>query len=246
MRSWTAVTIMPSWGCASPLCDTTCNGAQECVTEVKLIAGAVSFAHIWLMINTGSCWLQAALKRFQLDYVDLVFCHRPDVYTPIEETVRAMNFVIEQGWAFYWGTSEWSAQQITEVSHDQLSNSVYVNIIAIWSLGYTGRRRYALLFTQDVSLYPWTKLLHIPWHATGGMCSAQERYAVISVLLSASVDVHLAVLVCFPCTQKLHSLYPEAAQPHSFLVSPIPAVIPHPKGISSCSDCMSVNDTGAC
>lgn len=59
--------------------------------------------------------LQAALKRFQLEYVDLVFCHRPDVYTPIEETVRAMNFVIEQGWAFYWGTSEWSAQQITEV-----------------------------------------------------------------------------------------------------------------------------------
>ena len=61
--------------------------------------------------------MQAALKRFQLDYVDLVFCHRPDVYTPIEETVRAMNFVIEQGWALYWGTSEWSAQQITEVSH---------------------------------------------------------------------------------------------------------------------------------
>ena len=61
--------------------------------------------------------LQAALKRLQLDYVDLIFCHRPDVFTPIEETVRAMNFVIEQGWAFYWGTSEWSAQQITEVRH---------------------------------------------------------------------------------------------------------------------------------
>lgn len=57
---------------------------------------------------------KAALKRFQLDYVDLIFCHRPDVQTPIEETVRAMNFVIEQGWAFYWGTSEWTAQQITE------------------------------------------------------------------------------------------------------------------------------------
>lgn len=66
--------------------------------------------------------MQAALKRFQLEYVDLVFCHRPDVYTPIEETVRAMNFVIEQGWAFYWGTSEWSAQQITEVSHAPFSS----------------------------------------------------------------------------------------------------------------------------
>ena len=59
--------------------------------------------------------MQAALKRFQLDYVDLIFCHRPDIQTPIEETVRAMNFVIQQGWAFYWGTSEWTAQQITEV-----------------------------------------------------------------------------------------------------------------------------------
>jgi len=57
---------------------------------------------------------QASLARLQLDYVDLLFCHRPDIYTPIEETVRAMNFVIDQGWAFYWGTSEWSAALIME------------------------------------------------------------------------------------------------------------------------------------
>jgi len=50
--------------------------------------------------------LQASLARLQLEYVDLVFCHRPDPKTPIEETVRAMNWVIEKGWAFYWGTSE--------------------------------------------------------------------------------------------------------------------------------------------
>lgn len=42
------------------------------------------------------------------------FLCRPDSSTPIEETVRAMNYVIDKGWAFYWGTSEWSAQQITE------------------------------------------------------------------------------------------------------------------------------------
>jgi len=54
----------------------------------------------------------AALARLQLDYVDLIFCHRPDIRTPIEETVRAMNFIIDQGKAFYWGTSEWSAEQI--------------------------------------------------------------------------------------------------------------------------------------
>jgi voltage-dependent potassium channel beta subunit len=56
----------------------------------------------------------AALKRLQMDYVDLIFCHRPDLYTPIEETVWTMHQIIQQGKAFYWGTSEWSAQQITE------------------------------------------------------------------------------------------------------------------------------------
>lgn len=56
----------------------------------------------------------AALKRMQVDYVDLIFCHRPDIHTPIEETVRAMNHIINQGKAFYWGTSEWTAQQIIE------------------------------------------------------------------------------------------------------------------------------------
>jgi voltage-dependent potassium channel beta subunit len=55
---------------------------------------------------------KAALKRLQTDYVDLLFCHRPDVETPIEETVRAMNYLIDQGLAFYWGTSEWGAEQI--------------------------------------------------------------------------------------------------------------------------------------
>jgi voltage-dependent potassium channel beta subunit len=55
-----------------------------------------------------------ALERLQMDYVDLVFCHRPDIHTPIEETVRAMSTLIRQGKAFYWGTSEWSAAQIRE------------------------------------------------------------------------------------------------------------------------------------
>ncbi len=54
----------------------------------------------------------AALRRLQLDYVDLIFCHRPDLDTPIEETVRAMSHLVEQGKAFYWGTSEWSRDQI--------------------------------------------------------------------------------------------------------------------------------------
>jgi len=54
----------------------------------------------------------AALSRLQMDYVDLIFCHRPDLDTPIEETVRAMSRLVDQGKAFYWGTSEWSRDQI--------------------------------------------------------------------------------------------------------------------------------------
>ncbi len=56
----------------------------------------------------------AALKRLQVDYLDLFYCHRPDKNTPIEETVWAMNHLIQQGKILYWGTSEWSAQEITE------------------------------------------------------------------------------------------------------------------------------------
>jgi len=53
-----------------------------------------------------------SLKRLQLDYLDLFFCHRPDPNTPIEETVRAMDDLVHQGRILYWGTSEWSAADI--------------------------------------------------------------------------------------------------------------------------------------
>ena len=56
--------------------------------------------------------IDSSLERLQLDYVDLVFCHRPDPDTPIEETVWAMHDIIRAGKAQYWGTSEWSAAAI--------------------------------------------------------------------------------------------------------------------------------------
>jgi voltage-dependent potassium channel beta subunit len=55
-----------------------------------------------------------AMQRLQVDYLDLYFCHRPDKNTPIEETVLAMNTLIQQGKILYWGTSEWSAVEIME------------------------------------------------------------------------------------------------------------------------------------
>ncbi|KAJ6590846.1 Aldo keto reductase [Mycena sp. CBHHK59/15] len=60
---------------------------------------------------------QECLDRLQMTYVDVIFAHRCDRTVPMEEIVRGFNYVIEKGWAFYWGTSEWSAQEIEEAHH---------------------------------------------------------------------------------------------------------------------------------
>jgi aryl-alcohol dehydrogenase-like predicted oxidoreductase len=57
---------------------------------------------------------EASLQRLQLSYVDILYAHRPDRYTPIEETVRAFNYLINTGKTLYWGTSEWLASEIEE------------------------------------------------------------------------------------------------------------------------------------
>jgi len=56
--------------------------------------------------------IDGSLQRFGLDHIDLIYCHRPDPHTPIEETARAMSDIISQGKALYWGTSEWSAADV--------------------------------------------------------------------------------------------------------------------------------------
>ena len=85
---------------------------EDLVISTKIFWGSetpngkgLSHKHLMEGINNS-------LRRLQLDYVDLLFCHRPDPETPIEETVRAMDIIIKQGKAFYWGTSEWSAADI--------------------------------------------------------------------------------------------------------------------------------------
>lgn len=61
--------------------------------------------------------IDASLERLKLDYVDLVYCHRPDPETTIEETVHAMHDIVTSGRAVYWGTSEWSAEEIAQAWH---------------------------------------------------------------------------------------------------------------------------------
>lgn len=64
-----------------------------------------------------------SLRRLNLSYVDLLYCHRPDPSTPMEETIRAMDFILKSGLAFYWGTSEWNALQI-EKAH-QIAKDIH-------------------------------------------------------------------------------------------------------------------------
>ena len=88
--------------------------------------------------------LDAALKRLKVDYVDLVFCHRPDPFTPTEAIVRAMTDAVRSGKATAWGTSEWSAQQITEAVWIAKSQGITADYIILeqslhFDIGYLCR-----------------------------------------------------------------------------------------------------------
>ena len=65
-----------------------------------------------------------ALKRLKTEYLDIYYCHRPDPNVPMEEIVRAMNILLQQGKIFYWGTSEWSADAITEAQ--EIANELHM------------------------------------------------------------------------------------------------------------------------
>jgi len=71
----------------------------------------------------------ASLKRMQVDYFDLYFCHRPDLDTPVEESVWTMHNLIQQGKILYWGTSEWTAQEIQEAITVARQNSLIPPVV---------------------------------------------------------------------------------------------------------------------
>ncbi len=73
--------------------------------------------------------IAGSLERLELDYVDLVYCHRDDADTPIEEIVRAMHSIIERGQALYWGTSEWEASRIVEALEFAEVNSLHKPVV---------------------------------------------------------------------------------------------------------------------
>lgn len=95
---------------------------EEIVVSTKLFLGTVyegSTSDAKCKVNRNGTFrkrviegLNASLKRLQLDYVDLVFAHRFDHETPLEEICRSFNYVLQKGLAFYWGTLEWSSNEI--------------------------------------------------------------------------------------------------------------------------------------
>lgn len=91
---------------------------------------------------------EQALKRFQLDYLDLFLCHRPDKQTPIEETVWSMHQLIMQGKILYWGTSEWSAQEIMEAHMFAKQNHLIGPIVEQPEYNMFTRQKVELEFSQ--------------------------------------------------------------------------------------------------
>lgn len=89
-----------------------------------------------------------ALKRLKVDYLDLYFCHRPDKSTPIEETVWAMHQLIMQGKILYWGTSEWSAQEIMEAHFFAKQNHLIGPIVEQPEYNMFARKKVEVEFAQ--------------------------------------------------------------------------------------------------
>jgi voltage-dependent potassium channel beta subunit len=85
---------------------------EELVVSTKLFKCGTGINDLFLSRKHIVEGTRNSLKRLQMDYVDVIFCHRPDYETPLEETCKAMSWIIEQGYAFYWGTSEWPADRI--------------------------------------------------------------------------------------------------------------------------------------
>uniref|UniRef100_A0A3Q4IBD8 NADP-dependent oxidoreductase domain-containing protein n=1 Tax=Neolamprologus brichardi TaxID=32507 RepID=A0A3Q4IBD8_NEOBR len=88
------------------------SGKAEASSSGTILIQAIY--HLYTQTSLYKTGLKASLDRLQLEYVDIVFANRPDPNTPIEETVRAMTYVINQGMSMYWGTSRWTSMEIME------------------------------------------------------------------------------------------------------------------------------------
>jgi voltage-dependent potassium channel beta subunit len=117
--------------------------------------------------------IDGSLKRLQLDHVDLVYCHRADPNTPIEETVRAMHDMVERGKALYWGTSEWTADEIRAAAEIAERHHLHKPVVEQPQYNLLHRKRveqeYARLYEDvGIGLTTWSPL-------ASGLLSAKYR-----------------------------------------------------------------------
>lgn len=107
--------------------------------------------------------MEQSLKRFDMDYIDIIYCHRPDPFTPLEETVWAMSDLINRGHALYWGTSEWSADEIRAATLIAEKHSLHKPIVEQPQYNLFHRHRveqeYARLYEDaGLGLTTWSPL----------------------------------------------------------------------------------------
>ena len=107
--------------------------------------------------------IDGSLERMGLDFVDLLYCHRPDPHTPIEETVWAMSDIVSAGKALYWGTSEWSADEIRAACEIAERRNLHKPVVEQPQYNLLERRRvekeYARLYDDEgIGLTTWSPL----------------------------------------------------------------------------------------
>ena len=119
----------------------------------------------------------ASLGRLQLDYVDVVYSHRPDFETPLEETCRAMHWIIENNKAFYWGTSEWPTDRITKAIEICERLNLHKPIVEQPQYSMLVRKRFELEYRRIFSDYRYGSTVWSP--LANGILSGKYNSGVI-------------------------------------------------------------------
>jgi aryl-alcohol dehydrogenase-like predicted oxidoreductase len=104
-----------------------------------------------------------SLKRLQLEYVDIIFAHRPDYHTPMEEIVRGFSWLIDNGFAHYWGTSEWSCVNFEEACQVAAKLGLHAPVVEQCQYNMMNRERFekeylALFETRNIGTTIWSPL----------------------------------------------------------------------------------------
>ena len=154
--------------------------------------------------------IDGSLDRFGLDFVDLVFCHRPDPHTPLEETVWAMSDMITQGKALYWGTSEWAAAEIMAAwaiadkhhLHKPLFDQTQYNLLCRERV----ENEYARLYDEiGLGLTTWSPLALA---ACAMPIIAARQSALVSIEFEVRLKTGLAVIVFAPPVVMMPAAWP--------------------------------------